>query len=458
MADLQSNKMRDMKISKLLFKMSLPAIFSMFVQALYNIVDTMYISQFSPDKGVEALSIVFPLQMISLAVFLGIGVGANAQIAKKLGAGKSEEASDTAKNGIFLAIIGGLLFLILGLIIPRPFISMFTEDPETIKMATIYLTIVMCSSLGFGLQITCEKILQSTGNMKVAMISQLIGAITNIVLDPICIFTFNMGIMGAAVATVAGQVLGMIYVVVQFIIKKQDVSINIFSHFKPSFTVEKKIFRVGLPTMFMNSLNSITITLMNSIVGVYPDGIRLLGIYFKLQSFVFMPVFGLQQGALPILSYNFGYGNKSRFNECRKLASFSSMGIMFVGLLIFQFLPSMFLTMFNVSGDAFNLGITCLRIISISFIPAALNIVTTTSFQSVGSGFNGLMMSFLRQLIFLLPIAFLLSKAGNLSTTWWCYPISEVLTTLIFVPTSFKIINNKFLKRQNSLNTQKGTN
>ena len=443
---MQSNKMKDMSITKLLFQMSIPAMFSMLIQSLYNIIDTIYIANYSPDKGVEALAIAYPFQMIILAVFLGISVGSNAQIAKKLGAQKIDEASDTAKNGLFLTLIMSLVFVVIGFTVPRAFISLFSKDIEIIDMGTTYLTIVTTACIGMGFQIMFEKILQATSNMKAAMISQLIGAIINIVLDPLLIFNAHLGIMGAALATIIGQFVGMFYALLQFIIKKQDVSINMLKNFKPSFTVDKKIFRVGIPTMFMNSLNSITITAMNGILGSFPNGIRLLGIYFKLQSFVFMPVFGLMQGALPILSYNFGYRNKERYQETRRLSNFTSIAIMTVGLLIFQLIPGIFLDMFQVTGEAKELGIICLRVISLSFIPAALNITATTSFQSIGSGFMGLIMSFSRQLVILLPTAFILAKLTNMNYTWLCYPISEIVTTLIFIPLSYKIIHNKFIK------------
>ena len=441
---MQSNKMKDMKISKLLFQMSIPAIFSMLIQSLYNVIDTMFIANFSPDKGVEALSIAFPFQMIILAIFLGVSIGSNAQIAKKLGAGKIDEASDTAKNGIFLTFLVIFFFLIVGLILPKHFVSLFSKDPEIIKMSSTYLTIISTCCFGMGLQIMFEKILQATGNMKQAMITQLIGAITNIILDPILIFGAHMGITGAAIATIAGQLLGMLYAFSIFVLKKQDVDINIFRNFKPSFEIDKKIFRVGIPTMFMNSINSITVTIMNGILGAYPYGISLLGIYFKLQSFVFMPVFGLLQGALPIMSYNFGYRNKERFQETRKLATITSFIIMIIGLLIFQLIPGVFLDMFKVNPEAKKYGEICLRIISLSFIPAALNITSTTTCQSIGKGVMGLVMSCLRQVIILLPTAFLLAKFTSLNYTWLCYPISEVVTMIVFIPLSIKVVHNKF--------------
>lgn len=443
MEDLQSNKMRHMDIKKLLFSMSLPTIFSMFVQALYNIVDTMYVSQYSPDKGVEALAIAFPLQTVILAIFLGIGVGANAQIAKKLGANKKEEATATAKNCVFITLIAIAFFIIIGLLVPNPFMKLFTRDETVISMGTIYLQIVSCFAFGWGIQIALEKILQSTGNMKAPMIAQLIGALTNIILDPIFIFTLKLGITGAAVATIIGQFAVMFFLILQFFIKKQDVGVNIFKNFTPSFQIFKKIIRVGLPTMLMNSLASVTTTALNGILGVYPNGIRLLGIYFKLQSFVFMPIFGLMQGALPIMSYNYGYNDKKRFDECYKLSIITSLLIMVIGTIIFQCFPTIFLKLFNVEGEALSLGIICLRIISISFIPASFNVVNMTAFQAIGNGLHGLILSLLRQLIVLLPAAYLLSLI-SLNASWWCYSISEYITALIFIPLSLILIKKKF--------------
>jgi len=446
--ELRSMKMKEQPIGRLLLNMSLPAIFSMLVQALYNIVDTMFVSTYDKEHGLTALSVVFPMQMLVMAFAIGIGVGSNVQIAKKLGEGKNEEASNTAKTGIVLALIMTAVFVVLSFVIVKPFINAYTDDIEVRKQATTYLTIVMCLSVGMFVEICCSKILQATGNMKVPMISQLIGAITNIILDPIFIFEWGLGlgVRGAALATVAGQMLSMCFVLFVMFKKKQDVSINL-----RGFKLKKKsvleICSVGLPTTVMNAMGSITTSTLNLIIKSFEGYIAILGAYFKLQSFVFMPVFGLTQGAMPILSYNYGYGDKKRFDKAYKLSTTIAFCIMFVGLLLFQFFPRLLLGMFSISGETMLEGVIAMRRISLAFLPAAVSIVMITTFQSLGKGINALMMSLLRQLGCLIPVALLMKILFNSRAIWFCYPIAEIVVLVVFFPILMRAIKKMFKNR-----------
>lgn len=446
---LQSGKMRDMPIGKLLMTMSLPAMLSMLVQALYNVVDTIFVSNYCGEDGIRALSLAFPLQMLVVAFAIGIGVGANAQIAKKLGEGKVDEASRFAKAGVFLAVVTGLIFVLLGVFLARPFINLFEATDFVKDMGSTYAMITVGASMGAFVEITCSKTLQATGSMKIPMISQLIGAVINIILDPLLIFGIGffpeMGVAGAAVATVAGQIVAMCFVLSVFIFKKHDVSIS------PKGLVLKKryilgICSIGFPTMVMNAVGSITTTAMNGILNPYNNGlgVSILGVYFKMQSFVFMPVFGLTQGLMPILSYNYGSGDKKRFNHAYRLGQIWAVAIMVVGLILFQFAAEPLMKMFNASGDFLTKGAYALRIISICFVPAAFGIVLTTMMQSVGRGFIALSLSLLRQVVIILPISALFAHFWGLSGVWFSYPIAEIAVVLIFLPLALSTVRKKF--------------
>ena len=308
---LQSAKMRSMPMGRLLLNMSLPAIISMFIDALYTIVDSMFLSQYS-QVAFEAVGISFPMVMIKISLALGIGVGANVFISRKLGEGDREGADNVARTAVFLSIIGSLLFVALAFTVSVPFMKLFTEDAEMIDMGNEYLIYMLGLSVFSVVSIVAQKLLQATGNMKAPMVSQALGAIVNIILDPIFIFDefwgmkcLNMGVAGAAIATIIGQFVACAYIILVFIVKKQDVSINL-AKMKLKWNTVWNIFRIGLPTFILNALGSFTTIILNSILKAYPNGIRVLTIYFSTQSFVFMPVFGLMQGTLPILSYNLG--------------------------------------------------------------------------------------------------------------------------------------------------------
>ncbi len=447
-ANLRSRKMREQPIGKLLLNMSLPAILSMLVQALYNVVDSIFVARHSGNAGTTALSAVFPMQMLIMALALGIGVGTNVQIAKRLGEGRNDDASAVARTGVFMAVCGAVVAVILGLTVSKPFCAAYSQGNEQVEnMSSTYLTIVTAVSVGMFVEITLSKILQSTGDMKVPMISQLIGAGTNIILDPLLIFGVGffpeLGVRGAAIATVTGQIAAMIFVIIMFVVKKHDVSLS-FKHFKLKKENVLAICIIGLPTTVMNAVSGFTTLILNLFLNkISQNGMAILGVYFKLQSFVFMPVFGLMQGLMPILSYNYGYGDKKRFTRAFKLAQITSLIIMAVGLLLFQVAPRPLMRLFS-EGQMLEEGVFALRIISISFLPAAFGICMTNVMQSFGKGVTSLVMSLLRQVVLLIPIGALLAFTVGLNGFWFTYPIAEFAVFALFLPYTIITVNKKF--------------
>ncbi len=447
---LTAEKMGTVPVGRLLAGMSLPAILSMFVQSMYNVVDSFFVAKLN-ENAFTAISIAFPMQMLVLSFALGIGIGANSVIARKLGEGKFGEATDAARTGLVLAFINAVIFIGIGLVVSKPFISLFSDNPEVISMGTTYLSIVTCCSAGMFIEILCTKTLQATGNMMIPMVSQLIGAITNIILDPILIFGLlgfpRLEIAGAAIATVIGQFAAMTYVLIMFRIRSHDVHLSLRG-FKIKSENVISIYKVGAPAIVMNSIGSLTTSGMNAILKSFSgNAIAILGIYFRLQSFIFMPVFGLTQGAMPIMGYNFGANNRKRFFKTLYLSLSTALCIMIVGLVVFQLYPNGLLSIFGQNSAE---GIYALRAVSLCFIPAAFGIIITVMFQAVGHGVKALIMSLLRQLLFLLPSAFIFGKAFGLNGVWYSYPFAELICVLIFTPLGFKIIKAEFNKK-NSL-------
>lgn len=447
---LSSQKMGTMPVGKLLTVMSLPAMLSMFAQAMYNVVDSIFVARLG-ENALTAISIAFPMQMLTLAFAIGVGIGTNSLIARRLGEGNRDKATTTARTGLFLAIINAIIFAIIGLVFAKPFIELFTDNVEVLSFGTAYLTIVTSASFGMFIEILCSKTLQATGNMLIPMVSQLIGAITNIILDPILIFGLlgfpKLGMTGAAIATVIGQLTAMTYVIIMFKIKSHDIDLSL-----RGFKVKKEdiieIYKVGAPAIVMNSIYSITTTSLNAILMTFSESaIAILGIYFKLQSFVFMPVFGLTQGAMPIMGYNFGANKKKRFYKAFYLSLSVAFIILSVGLIIFQVFPQNLLSLFDQNSE---MGVYALRVISICFIPAAFGIIVTTMFQAVGHGMKALIMSLMRQLILILPCAYIFGQLFGLKGVWFSYPVAEIVVVLIFTPIALKVIKGEF-ERKSSL-------
>ena len=449
MATYSSDKMRDMPVGKLLFSMAIPAMLSMLVKALYNIVDSIYVSRFSAE-GLEALSIVFPLQTIVIALAIAISVGTNALVSRKLGEQQHEEANKIAGNGILLTVFGMIAIMILAIFLPRPFMCWFTDNNQIILDGIIYLQIILFFSFGCFFEIILCRILQAVGNMKIPMISQILGAVVNIILDPLFIFGFwfipSMGVMGAAIATIIGQLASFVFVTIYYFSKKQEITIS-FKYLKPKWSYIGNISKIALPTFIMNSINSLVTTFMNLIIKDYQYAITIHGIYFKLRSFAYMPVFGLTQGLMPILSYNYGANLKPRFDKAHRIATFSSFAILFAGAALFFCFPRLFLSLFNIEGEALKLGVYSLRVLSISFIGSAFCIMASTTLQSLGVGFGSLLITLSRQVVIALPAAFILSWLWGVDGVFFCYVIAETLVAFVSYPIEMVVTRRKFAKK-----------
>lgn len=428
--EIKENKMGTMPIKKLLFSMSVPMIISMLVQALYNIVDSAFVAQIS-ENALSAVSLAFPMQNFMIAVATGTGVGVNALLSKSLGAKKFDVANKTATVSIFIAIMNWLLFLVISLFFIRIYLEGQTNVTEIVDYGETYLLICMSGSFGLFGQIAFERLMQATGRTIYAMITQGIGAIVNIILDPILIFGLfgfpKMGVAGAALATVIGQICGMLLGF--YFNKKKNTDIKI--HLKqmlPTKFILRSIYVVAIPSILMISIGSIMIFFMNGILDDFtPTAIAVFGVYFKLQSFIFMPVFGLTNGMIPIIAYNYGARNKERIVQTVRLSIQTAIVIMVLGFLSFQFLPDKLLGIFNASPTMLEIGVPALKLISYSFLFAGYNIVTSSVFQALGNGVYSLTASITRQLVVLMPVAYVLARVGTLNNVWLAFPIAEVV-------------------------------
>jgi len=437
-----------MPVNKLLVTMSLPMVISMIVQALYNIVDSIFVSRLSED-ALTAVSMAFPMQNLMISVAVGTGVGINAMLSRALGEKKFEAANKTAENGIFIEVLGYVLFLLIGIFVTKPFFLAQAGAGDIANMGIEYTRICLLMSFGIFMQIGFERILQSTGRTIFTMITQSTGAIINIILDPILIFGLfgmpKMGVAGAAIATVTGQICAAILAITFNLTKNPDVHIS-FKGFKPQIIFVKNILSVGIPSIIMSSVGSAMTFGMNKILITFSStAVAVFGVYFKLNSFVFMPVFGLNNGMVPIVSYNYGAQNKKRLTKTIKLAIMYAVCIMFIGIMLFQFIPDVLLRLFDASDHMLEIGIPALRVISLSFAFAGICIVISSSLQALGHGFLSMMISITRQLIILLPSAYILAKFGGIHAVWWSFNIAEIASltlSLLF----FKHMYNKIIK------------
>ena len=428
--------------------MSLPMVISMIVQALYNIVDSIFVSRLSED-ALTAVSMAFPMQNLMISVAVGTGVGINAMLSRALGEKKFEAANKTAENGIFIEVLGYVLFLLIGIFVTKPFFLAQAGAGDIANMGIEYTRICLLMSFGIFMQIGFERILQSTGRTIFTMITQSTGAIINIILDPILIFGLfgmpKMGVAGAAIATVTGQICAAILAITFNLTKNPDVHIC-FKGFKPQIIFVKNILSVGIPSIIMSSVGSAMTFGMNKILITFSStAVAVFGVYFKLNSFVFMPVFGLNNGMVPIVSYNYGAQNKKRLTKTIKLAIMYAVCIMFIGIMLFQFIPDVLLRLFDASDHMLEIGIPALRVISLSFAFAGICIVISSSLQALGHGFLSMMISITRQLIILLPSAYILAKIGGIHAVWWSFNIAEIASltlSLLF----FKHMYNKIIK------------
>ncbi|MDI9514312.1 MAG: MATE family efflux transporter [Bacillota bacterium] len=432
----QENKMGVMPISKLLISMSIPMMASMLVQALYNIVDSIFVSQIS-ENALTAVSLAFPVQNLMIAFGAGTGTGVNALLSKSLGEKNFDRANKAAVNGIFLFFLTFIAFSIFGILGSRAFFRSQTNILEIVDYGTDYLFICTTFSLPLFGQIIFERLLQSTGKTFYAMISQTTGAIVNIILDPIMIFGLlgfpALGVKGAAIATVIGQTSGML-VAIWFNLRKNHEIRIIFRKFKPNLEIIKKIYAVGIPSTLMISIGSIMNYFLNRILLSFTEtATAVFGVYFRLQSFVFMPVFGLNHGIIPIVAYNFGARKKERIIKAVRLGMIYAVCIMFAGLVLLQLLPNEMLMLFNATENMLFIGIPALRTISLSFIFAGFCVVAGGVFQALGNGVLSLIVSIIRQLVVLLPTAYLLSLTGSVNSVWWAFPISEIASFVFSV-------------------------
>ena len=442
---VKENKMGTMPINKLLIAMSIPMIISMLVQALYNVVDSIFVSQIS-ENALTSVSLAFPVQNFMIAFGVGTGVGINALLSRSLGEKKFEEANKAANNGVFLAVMSYLLFLVLGLLFSKSFFQWQTDIKEIVDGGYRYL--IICTTCSFGMygQIVFEKLMQSTGKTFYSMLTQITGAVINIILDPILIFGLfgfpKLGITGAAMATVIGQICGMTVGIYLNKVKNKEIEVKV-KGFRPNLKTIKEIYSVGIPSIIMGSIGSVMTFSMNKILLVFTStATAVFGVYFKLQSFIFMPVFGLNNGMVPIISYNYGARHKDRLIQTVKISIIYAVLIMILGLLIFQFFSKQLLSLFSASEEMINIGVPALRTISISFLFAGYCIVLGSMFQALGRGVMSLIVSVGRQLVVLLPVAYLLSKSGNLNLVWWAFPIAE-LASVFLSSIGFKYVYKK---------------
>ena len=431
------NKMGTMPVKQLIIAMSLPMMISMLVQALYNVVDSIFVAQIEED-ALTAVTLAFPMQNLMIAVGAGTGVGINALLSKALGEKRFDKSDAAANTGIFLSLLNFIAFLLVGFLLSEPFIRTQTADPKIIAYGTTYLRICCCMSVGVFFQITFERLLQSTGRTFYSMISQLTGAVINIIMDPIMIFGLlgcpKMGVAGAAYATVLGQVIASFLGLYMNLKVNKDITISLKEILRPKREIVKAIYAVGVPSILMMSIGSLMTYLMNRILIVFSTTTTaVFGVYFKLQSFFFMPVFGLNNGLIPVLAYNYGARNKERISESLKFAMMLAVVIMLVGMIVFEVIPGQLLGMFNASDDMKQIGIPALRIICLSFPLAGFSIAMGSIFQAFSESIYSLIISIGRQLVVLIPIAWLLSLTGNVNLVWWAFPAAELVSLVLSV-------------------------
>lgn len=442
------NKMGTMPINKLLISMALPMMISMLVQALYNVVDSIFVAKLS-ENALTAVSMAFPVQNLMIGMATGIGVGMNALVSKNLGQKDQEGVNKSALHGIFLEFVNYLIFLCIGIFAVHKFMESQTNITEIVNYGTTYLRIVCICSFGIYTQMSFERLLQSTGKTILSMTTQLTGAVINIILDPILIFGLlgapKLGIAGAAVATVIGQIVAGIFALVLNIKKNKEIHLHL-----NGFKLEKKylgrILYVGIPSVLMVAIGSVMTYGMNIILMAFSStAVAVFGAYFKLQSFVFMPIFGLNNGMVPIVAFNLGARNKERLVKTVKLSVCYAVGIMFVGLVILQTMPGTLLGFFNASEQMLAIGIPALRTISLSFVFAGFCVIASSTFQALGNGVLSMLLSFARQLLVLLPAAYFLSKLGNVNLVWWSFPIAEIMSVVVSI-IFLKYLYNKVVK------------
>lgn len=427
--NIKENKMGVMPVTKLLLNMSLPIMLSMLVMACYNIVDSIFVAQIN-ENALTAISLAFPVQTLMIAVSIGTAIGVNALLAMKLGQKDSDAVNKIAMNGLFLSVCSFIVFFILGFLFTKPYLKTQTSDEQIIQFGSEYLKIITMASSALFVSTMSDRLLQATGRTFYTMITQLVGAITNIILDPLMIFGIGpfpkMGMAGAAWATVIGQIFSAVVSLYFNLKKNPDIHFKL-KGFKPNSLIIGQIYKIGIPSILLQSINSVTTYGMNLILGTFSaTAIAVYGVYFKLNSFIFMPVFGLTTGMVPIVSYNYGAGNAERIKKTVKSTILIAVSIMIFGIVIFELFPAELLMLFKASEHMLGIGCTAMRIIAPSFIGAAIAITFGSTFQALGKSFLSMTVSFVRQIVVLLPVAYFLSRTGKLENVWLCFLVAEI--------------------------------
>ncbi len=447
------NKMGVVSVGKLLFSMAVPMMISMLVQAFYNIVDSIFVAQIS-ENALNAVSLAFPLQNLMIAFGGGTAVGMNALLSRSLGAKKFDDANRAANTGIFIFLCCSVIFALIGIFLVRPFFMVQTDIEEIINYGVDYGSVCLTFSIGIFSQFCFERLLQSTGRTTLAMVTQLIGAVINIIFDPILIFGYfgfpALGVKGAAIATVAGQIVAAILAVIFNIKlnKEIHISLKLIRWHSPT---AKEIFKVGFPSIVMQAIGSVmTFSINKILMGFTETATAVFGAYFKLQSFIFMPIFGLNNGMVPIIAYNFGAKRPDRVKKTVKITIITAIAIMLTGLLVFETLPELLLSFFNASEKMLQIGVPALRIIATHFALAGFCIIAGSVCQAIGNPFHSLIGSVCRQLLVLVPAAWLLSQTGRLELVWLAFPIAEIVAlslNVIFLTKTMKTANKKMTEK-----------
>lgn len=448
---MKENKMGTMEVRRLILTMSLPIMISMLVQALYNIVDSMFVARVS-EAALAAVSLCYPIQMIMVAVACGTGIGINALLSRYLGEKKREKASQVAMHGLFCAICNWLVFAVIGLFFSEAFLRLFSDDVQIIMMGISYMQICTICSFGVFVQITYERIMQSTGNTIYNMVIQGVGALINIILDPIFIFGLGpvpaLGTAGAAIATVIGQIVAMFLGIIITQKKVREVQLSVRG-FHLDGMLMKAMYRIAIPAILMQSIMSFMTVMMNMILAPFSEmAVSVFSIYYKLQQFVFMAVLGMNNALIPILSYNYGAHQMERIREGIRFALWMSCVIMAIGTVVFQLFPTQLLYLFDAKETLLSIGIPALRTISVSFVFAGISMVLCSVFQALGSPNHSLLVTLLRQMVILLPLAYGFSSAFGLDMCWWSFPITEVLCALLSLYLLRSVQKRVFLQLQ----------
>ena len=431
---LRENRMGTEHIPSLLLKMALPMMLSMLVQALYNVVDSIFVAKISED-ALTALSVAFPLQNLMIAFATGLGVGINSLLSRALGEKDRQKADAAAGNGLFLELCAALLFVFIGFVLGPAFVRSQTSSAIVADHGITYVRICIGAGAFCFIAIFYERMLQATGKTHLAMIGQLVGALINIVFDPILIFGLlgfpKLGVAGAAIATVFGQFCGAMVSLAIHQKKNREIRITL-SGLRPRSSTVRTILSVGIPSIIMGSIGSVMTYCVNRILdGFSSTAVAVFGVYFKLQSFFFMPVFGLNNAMVPLIAYNYGARRPARMKQTIRWAIIYACSIMAVGLLLMQLMPDVFLRLFDASDDMLRIGVPALRTISLAFVGAGYAIVLSSTFQALGKGLYSMFVSIARQLVVLVPAAWLLSRTGQLSAVWWAFPIAEIMSALV---------------------------